>query len=168
MIVQPNFDLTFLGESPAAEAEIARFAERRGRGLGALFRITKKSIFAAAAAGLTAENALDVLDRFCTQAAPANVRREIQGWFAQCRKVTFESAILIRCPDRETALKVLGLSKGAATPLNETVLAYKDPGKQRPALIKRPEGHGSPISQDASRDDQKTAPGPYFTRAIRN
>jgi len=164
VIVQPNFDVTFLGESPAAEAEIARFAERRSRGLGALFRITKKSIFAAAAAGLTAENALDVLDRFCTQAAPANVRREIQGWFAQCRKVTFESAILIRCPDRETALKVLGLSKGAATPLNETVLAYKDPGKQRPALIKRLKDMGVLVSQDASRDDQKTAPGPYFTR----
>jgi hypothetical protein len=61
----------------------------------------------------------------------------IQGWFAQCRKVTFESAILIRCPDRETALKVMALAKGSATPLNETVLAYNDPGRKRPALIKR-------------------------------
>ena len=154
VIVQPNFDVTFLGESPAAEAEIAQFAERRSRGLGALFQITRKSIFAAAAAGLTADKALDALARVCTQAAPANVRREIQGWFAQCRKVTFESAILIRCPDRETALKVMGLAKGSATPLSETVLAYKDPGKQRPALIKRLKDMGVLVSQD----DQKTAP----------
>jgi Helicase conserved C-terminal domain len=160
VIAQPNFDVTFLGESPAAEAEIAQFAERRSRGLGALFQITRKSIFAAAAAGLTAETVLDVLDRVCTQAAPANVRREIQGWFAQCRRVTFESAILIRCPDRETALKVLGLAKGAATPLNETVLAYKDPGKQRPALIKRLKDMGVLVLQD----DQKTTPAPYLGR----
>jgi hypothetical protein len=154
VIVQPNFDVTFLGESPAAEAEIAQFAERRSRGMGALFQITKKSIYAAAAAGLTAETVLEVLDRVCTQAVPANVRREIQGWFAQCRKVTFESAVLIRCPDRETALKVLGLAKGSATPLNDTVLAYKDPGKQRPALIKRLKDMGVLVSQD----DQKTRP----------
>jgi hypothetical protein len=160
VIVQPNFDVTFLGESPAAEAEIAQFAERRSRGLGALFQITRKSIFAAADAGLTADAVLDVLDRVCTQAAPANVRREIQGWFAQCRKVTFESAILIRCPDRETALKVMGLAQGSATQLNETVLAYKDPGKQRPALIKRLKGMGVLVSQD----DQKTTPPPYPQR----
>ena len=153
VIVQPNFDVTFLGESPAAEAEIARFAERRGRVMGALFQITRKSIFAAAAAGLTADSAFDVLDRFCTQAVPANVRREIQGWFAQCRKVTFESAILIRCPDRETALKVLALAKGSATPLNETVLAYTDQGKQRTALIKRLKETGVLVSED----DQKAA-----------
>jgi hypothetical protein len=160
VIAQPNFDVTFLGESAAAEAEIARFAERRRRGLGALFQITRKSIIAAAAAGLTAETALDVLDRVCTQAVPANVRREIQGWFAQCRRVTFESAILIHCPDRETALKVMGLAKGSATPLNETVLAYKDPGKQRPALIKKLKEMGVLVSQD----DQKTAPEYYPQR----
>ena len=157
VIVQPNFDVTFLGESPAAEAEIAQFAERRSRGMGALFQITRKSIFAAAAAGLTADTALEVLDRACTQAVPANVRHEIQGWFAQCRRVTFESAILIRCPDRETALKVMGLAKGSAMALNETVLAYKDPGKQRPALIKRLKDMGVLVLQD----DQKTKPPPY-------
>ena len=71
--------------------------------------------------------------------------------------MTFESAILIRCPDRETALKVMGLTKGAAMPLNETVLAYKDPGKQRPALIKRLKDMGVLVLQD----DQKTAPARY-------
>lgn len=115
--------------------------------MGALFQITKKSIFAAAAAGITADSVFDALDRVCTQAAPANVHREIQGWFAQCRKVSIEHATLIRCPDRETALKVMGLAKGCATPLSETILEYKDPGKQRPALIKKLKEMGLLVSQ---------------------
>jgi hypothetical protein len=137
VIVQPNFEVTFLGEAPAAEAEIGRFAERRGRQLGALFQITKKSIFAAAASGMTAKDVLEILERVCTREVPGNVRREIQGWFAQCRKVSFESVMLIRCPDRETALRVLSLAKGSATALSDTVLEYQDPGKQRPGLIKK-------------------------------
>jgi hypothetical protein len=67
------------------------------------------------------------LDRVSTQAAPANVRREIQGWFAQCRKATFESAILIRCPDRETV-----------------VLAYNEQGKQAARVDQEAEGNGRP------------------------
>jgi hypothetical protein len=137
VIVQPNFEVTFLGEAAAAEAEIGRFAERRGRQIGALFQITKKSIFAAAGAGMTAEGVLATLERVCTREVPANVRREIQGWFAQCRKVSFEAAMLIRCPDRETALRVLGLAKGSATALSDTILEYRDPGRQRPGLIKK-------------------------------
>jgi hypothetical protein len=137
VIVQPNFEVTFLGEAPGAEAEIGRFAERRGRQLGALFQITKKSIFAAAAVGMTAENVLEILERVCKREVPSNVRREIHGWFAQCRKVCFESVMLIRCPDRETALRIVGLAKGSAVALNDTVLEYKDPGKQRPWLIKK-------------------------------
>ena len=99
--MQPNFEVTFLGEAPGIEAEIGRFAERHGRQMGALFQITKKSIFAAAAVGMTAESVLEILERVCTREVPGNVRREIQGWFAQCRKVSFESVILIRCADRE-------------------------------------------------------------------
>jgi hypothetical protein len=137
VIAQPNFEVTFLGEAAAAEAEVGRFAERRGRQMGALFQITKKSIFAAAAAGLTAEAVLETLERVCTREVPGNVRREIQGWFAQCRKVSFESAMLIRCPDRETAVRVLGLAKGSAIALTDTVLEYKEPGRQRPWLIKK-------------------------------
>ncbi len=138
VIVQPNFEVTFLGESPAAEAEIAGFAERRNQKMGALFQITKKSIFAAAVAGMTAESVLEVLDRVSTRPVPANVKREIQGWFAQCRKVSIEPAILIRCPDRETALRVAGVAKPFVTPVSDTVLEYRDPGgRQRVVMIKK-------------------------------
>jgi hypothetical protein len=155
VIVQPNFEVTFLGEAAVAEAEIGRFAERRGRQIGALFQITKKSIFAAAAAGMTAEAVLETLERLCTREVPGNVRREIQGWFAQCRKVSFESVMLIRCPDRETALRVLGLAKGSATALNDTVLEYREPGNQRPWLIKKLKEMGVLVS-----GAEKAAPAP--------
>ncbi|MBZ5618389.1 MAG: helicase-associated domain-containing protein [Acidobacteriia bacterium] len=155
VIVQPNFEVTFLGESPAAEAEMGRFAERRGRQMGALFQITKKSIFAAAAAGMTAQAVLEILERVCTREVPGNVRREIQGWFTQCRKVSFESVMLIRCPDHETALRIIGLAKGSAVALTDTVLEYQDPGKQRPGLIKKLKEMGVLVSVQ-----EKAAPAP--------
>lgn len=156
IIVQPNFDVTFLGESPAAEAELGRFAERRGRQMGALFQITKKSVFAAAASDMTPEAVFEILDRVCTREVPGNVRREIQGWFGQCRKVSFESVMLIRCPDRETALRVVGLAKGSAVPLSDTVLEYKDPGKQRAALIKKLREMGVIVSVDEKAVEKRT------------
>jgi hypothetical protein len=70
VMVQPNFEVTFLGEAPRAEAEIGRFAERRGRRLGALFQITKQSIFAAAMAGMTAADVFEILERVCTREVP--------------------------------------------------------------------------------------------------
>ena len=99
--MQPNFEAAFLGEAPAAEIEIGRFAERRG--LRGVFQITKKSIFAAAGAGMTAESVLEILERVCSREVPANVRREIQGWFGQCRKLQFEQITIIsaaRTPKR--------------------------------------------------------------------
>jgi hypothetical protein len=34
-------------------------------------------------------------------------------------------------------LRIVGLAKGSAVALNDTILEYKDPGKQRPWLIKK-------------------------------
>ena len=78
----------------------------------------------------------------------ANVEREIRGWFAQCRPVAFEAAMLIRCPDRETALRIIGLAKGSATAVSDTMLVYKDPSKQRAALIKKLKSAGMLVSVD--------------------
>jgi hypothetical protein len=160
VIVQPNFEVTFLGEAPAVAAEIGRFAERRrGQRVGALFQITKKSIFAAAALDMTAEGVMEVLERVCTREVPGNVRREIQGWFAQCRKVSMESTMLIRCPDRETALRVKSLANGAATALSDTILEYKDPGgKHRPALIRKLKEMGVLISVHDAEPPEKRWP----------
>jgi len=109
---------------------------------------------------MTAENVFEILERVCTREVPGNVAREIHGWFAQCRKVCFESVMLIRCPDRETALRILGLTKGSAVALNDRVLEYKDPGKQRPWLIKKLKAMGVLVSVQ----ENAKAPPPHRSR----
>ncbi|NUQ65418.1 MAG: helicase-associated domain-containing protein [Pirellulales bacterium] len=126
VVVQPNFDVVFLGPSPLAEAAIGRFAERRSRGHGALFAITKKSILAAAGSGLTAEQALETLRSASDKPIPANVEREITGWFDQCRRITIRTATLITCPDAETAARVVAAGGNQAVALTDTVVELAD------------------------------------------
>ncbi len=125
VVVQPNFDVVFLGPAPALEADISRFAERRGREAGTLFRITKKSVLNAAAAGSTSESALETLRAACSKPLPGNVEREIKGWFNSCRRVSMRQAILIDCPDAETALRIRGIDK-SIEPVSPTVLSFTD------------------------------------------
>lgn len=136
LVVQPNFDVVFLASSPVAEAEMARFAERRGRQVGVLFKITKKSILGAAAAGITGEQVVETLRQVSSRELPANVEREIGGWFSQCRRITMRPGIVIHCPDRETAARVLAAAGGKAVPITDTVLELQDP-KQQSALARK-------------------------------
>ena len=110
-----------------AEAAISRFAGRRGTGLGTLFRITRRSVLAAAASGLTAEQALATLGRLASRGVPDNVRREIAGWFAQTRRITLRPAVLLHCPDAETAGRVLAAGGKNVAPLTDTVVELQEP-----------------------------------------
>lgn len=122
IVVQPNFEVVFLAPSPLAEAALARFAARKGRGVGALFTITKKSILAAAGSGMTAEQALETVQRLSAKPVPANVAREISGWFDQCRRIQVRQAVLIHCPDADTAARVVAASGKRARLLTDTVV----------------------------------------------
>lgn len=135
ILVQPNFDVVFLAPDPRAEAEIARFAERRGRGMGVLFKITKRSVFAAAASGLSAEQVVSTLGRACRREVPGNVQREIRGWFAQTRRVRMRHAVLIHCGEKDTAARVLALAGEKAVALTDTVVELQDPRQE--AILKR-------------------------------
>ncbi len=136
VVVQPNFDVVFLSQATSAEAEISRFGERKGRKLGVLFHINKKSILSAANTGLTADNVMEVLTRVCSREVPANVEREIRGWFGACRRVKTRNALLLECPDKETALRVLAAARGRVRALSETVLELENTG-ERAALTKK-------------------------------
>ena len=120
-MVQPNFDVVFLAPAPRAEAEFSRFAERKGRHMGTLFRITKRSILAAAAAGLTLEQTFETLRQCCSEELPPNVRREISGWFAQCRRVSLRPAVLIHCPDAETAARIQAVAGSKVTLITDAI-----------------------------------------------
>jgi hypothetical protein len=136
VVVQPNFDVVFLDAAPRAESEIAPFAERTGRHRGTLFRITKRSILAAAAAGLTADQVFATLRQCCSTDLPPNVQREIAGWFAQCRRVTVRPAVLICCPDADTATRLLATAGSKAARITDTTLELLD-RKAQPALLRK-------------------------------
>ena len=44
LVVQPNFEIVFLAPAPGVEAELGRFCDRVGRGVGVLFRISRHEI----------------------------------------------------------------------------------------------------------------------------
>jgi len=146
IIVQPNFEVTFLGEAPGTETEIVRFAERCGKKTGVLFQITRKSIFRAAQVGMKPEEVIEILERVGARELPVNVRQEIDGWFGQCRTVSLESAILIRCPDAETAALVMSAARDNVVPLSDTVIEYKGTDKQRAGLLKKLSENGVLVS----------------------
>jgi hypothetical protein len=136
VVVQPNFDVVFLAPSPLAEATIGRFAERRAKGVGTLLRIAKKAILAAAVSGMTADQVLETLRRLSSKPIPANVAREIHGWFNQCRRIMVRPAVLIRCPDHETATRVIGVLGDRVVPISETVLELRGPDAKSEVLRK--------------------------------
>jgi hypothetical protein len=124
VVVQPNFEIVFLGPNPIVEATCGRFSERasKSRHVGTLFRITKRSCIAAAAAGMTVETAMETLTQASRKPIPENVAHEIKSWFGQCRTVTLRSAMLIECPDADTATQVETLGVRGLKRLNDVTL----------------------------------------------
>ena len=61
------------------------------------------------------------------EAAP----KDLQAYFGQCRTVDVSSTVLIRCPDRETALKVRSVGGRKLRPLTDTILELADGSYQR-------------------------------------
>ncbi|NQU03325.1 MAG: helicase-associated domain-containing protein [Syntrophaceae bacterium] len=129
VVVQPNFDVVFLSPSPLVETEIGRFAERKGSGIGVLFRITKKSIIQAASVGWNYKQVDGKLRQIAKKDIPKNVDREIRGWFQQCRRVAMRSSIIIQCPDKETASRVLSTGGRDVEMLTDTIVEFKDRAK---------------------------------------
>jgi hypothetical protein len=135
--VQPDFEVLFVSPDPALEAAISRFAERRGRGVGVLFRLTQASVVAAALAGIEAEEVLATLTGASSTPIPANVEHEIRSWSGRSRRIALERAELLRCPDEATAARVLSAAgAGKLERLTPTVLALLDP-RHRAALLRQ-------------------------------
>ena len=109
IVVQPNFDVVFLGVAPAAEAELARFCERVGVAPGHVFRITRSSVLAAAEAGTGVGDVIGALARASSKAIPKNVQHEIAGWMATVRRATLRRVELIECADADIAARIVSL-----------------------------------------------------------
>src|SRR5207253_7157376 len=126
----------FLAPSSKAESEIARFSERKGRRLGMLFKLTRQSILAAGAAGLTGERVLEILREHCSGEIPGNVEFEISGWSSQFRQITIRPALLIQCPDEATSDRVVEAAGSRVMRLTATMLELQDT-KAQGALVRK-------------------------------
>lgn len=126
VIVQPNFEVVFLGPNLAAESAFAVFAERIAKNsstsTGSLFRITRASIQKAAHAGSTLEEIFKSIGSMTDKPLPPNVRSEIEGWIEGRKSYRITPATLIRCPSREVALRVHSALPNATKLLSDTVL----------------------------------------------
>ena len=113
IVVQPNFDVVFLGVAPATEAELARFCERVGVAPGHVFRITRGSVLAAAEAGSGVGDVIGALTRASSKPIPKNVQHEIAGWMAAVRRATLRRVELMECADADIAARIVSLLGGA-------------------------------------------------------
>jgi len=137
VVVQPDFEVVFLAAAPRLEPEIARFSERTGAGVGALFRITRASVLRGAEGGLAADAMIATLERIARGGVPANVARQLRDWVAGTRRVRIRPAVLVTCPDPETAARVRTLAGKSAEELTPTVLALRATPAEHKALLKR-------------------------------
>ena len=126
VVVQPNFDVVFLGVAPAVEAELARFCERVGVAPGHVFRITRSSVLAAAEAGSGVGDVIGALTRASSRPIPKNVQHEIAGWMATVRRATLRRVELIECADADVASRIVGLLGAGVRQIGPLVFALPD------------------------------------------
>jgi hypothetical protein len=124
-LVQPNFEIVFLQPNLAAEIDLARFAERCGKRVGTLFRLTRKAAIKAAAMGLAVEDALQSLRDHSIKDLPNNVVEELRSWFASCRHIPFRHSWLFEVPEPETALRLRQALGPQCTVVTDTLLEYR-------------------------------------------
>jgi hypothetical protein len=138
VVVQPDFEVVFLAPAPRAEAAIARFAQRVGRGIGVMFRLTRASVLAAAEGGMTAAEMADTLRGVSARPLPGNVERQLRDWLAAVRRVSLRPAVLVECPDKETTAAVASALGKQVTTLTPTVLSVAPlTTGERAALVKK-------------------------------
>lgn len=137
VVVQPDFEIIFLAPAPRAEAELGRIAERTGSGVGALFRLTRASVLRAAEQGMSAAQLLGTLESVSRSGVPDNVARQVRDWMKAVRTIRIAPAVLIDCPDAETAGRIRSLAGAHATSVTPTLLRLDADAKTRAALVKR-------------------------------
>lgn len=127
VVLQPNFEIVFLGPNLAAEAKVSVFCERLAHGTGSLFKITKVSVLRAVQNGTTLERIIESLETVSSKGIPSNVRTEITAWVQSRRTFTVRAAMLLTCTAPQVALKVHGILKKNSVLLNETTMELTQP-----------------------------------------
>ena len=125
MVVQPDFSIIIIGLNPAPAAELISFCEREKRGgHGALtLRLTRESVVKAVAYGMKPAEIVDRLRRLATNEVPSNVLRQVSDWCGWVRRAHASPVMIVRCPDSETADRIVAVMKRQAERLTETIVA---------------------------------------------
>lgn len=128
VLVQPDFEIVFLAPDPGLAARLAPIAEDIGGGreLGPRFRLTRASVQAGAGVGLDPLAILEAALEHSRSPLPGNVRHEVAAWAAGVRAVAWERPLLLRCPDAETAERVLLAVGPPLEALDERTLLLTD------------------------------------------
>ena len=138
VVVQPDFEIVFLAPAPQVEAQVARFAERVGKGPGVMFRLTRASVLGAAEAGTTERQIVETLRSASTRDLPANVVRQVHDWLAGVRRVRMRPAVLVECPDAETAARVQAAAGKQLRRVTDTLLELAVTTRgERSAVLKK-------------------------------
>ena len=126
VVVQPDFSVIVIGVNPAPAAELAPFCERASQGAGQgamILKITRESVVKAVSQGLKPAEIVARLKHHADNEVPANVLRSVEDWAGWVRQVTAGTLAVLRCPDRETADRVMGALKRQGERINDTLVA---------------------------------------------
>ena len=88
-------------------------------------KITRESVINAVSNGLKPEEIAARLERHASNKVPANVLRQVKDWSSWVRQVTSTTRTLLRCPDTDTADRVMAALKSQAERINDTIVAVK-------------------------------------------
>ena len=126
VVVQPDFSVIVIGLNPAPAAELAPFCERtpqKGSHGAMILKVTRESVVKAVNHGLKPAEIVARLTRHASNDVPANVLREVKEWANWVRQVSCSTLFILRCPDRDTADRVMAALKRQAERLNDTLIA---------------------------------------------
>ena len=124
VVVQPDFSIIVIGLNPAPAAELRRSASGPREGPvkvpdpQAHPRIDHQS----GRGGLEARGDHRQARRHASTGVPANVLSEVRAGPAGPRQVESSTLTVLRCPDRDSADRVLTLLKRDAERLNDTLI----------------------------------------------
>ena len=164
VVVQPDFSVIVIGTNPAPAAALAPFCERstKGSGQGAMvLKLTRESVVKAVAHGLPPDEIVARLKKYASNDVPANVLREVEGWSGWVRRVTLGTMTVLRCPDAETADRLMGALKKGGERVNETIVAV-DRARLTPAERSKlkdqgliVQGHAEPAAKAAPKKKKR-------------
>lgn len=127
VVLQPNFEIVFLGTNIRAEGAVEPLCERLGHGTGTLFRLSKPRVQNAIDSGKTMESILETLEEITAKSVPDNVRKEMATWGSAIRHFTPEVIVALRCEDPQSAILLRAALGSNATLLTPTVVQIHEP-----------------------------------------